>query len=245
MHKIRITILLLMTALLLAAGAVLPGIVAAVQEDGQMNEVGYSPIQSVELKLTEEQESLPMLGKLSLFNDGGLYAVSEDEAAMTREDVREAVERELAHYYEWEMIPYNWVDSSFIATPYLAYGTDNDAMYSIFWEVAIYCDSENSFSLNLYVDDETGKILSLHFDSVWPLEIYDLQVYLDLFHQIYFESLGMTESAEYWENNGLVEDISQNSGGIPAVRYTFGDMIYGEVNVEFYVYSRGFYTLLP
>lgn len=244
MHKIRITILLLMMALLLTAGAVLPGIVAAVQDDEKAGEVGYSPIQSIELKLTEERETLPMLGKLSLLNEG-LYSISEDEASMTQEDVREAVERELAPYYEWEMIPYNWKDPTFIATPYLAYGAENDAMYCIFWEVAVYCDAENPFSLNLYVDDDTGKILWLHFDSGSSLEIYDQQSYLELFHQIYFDSLGMTESAQFWEENELVEDISQNSGAISAVRYTFGDMIYGEINIEFYVYSQGFYILLP
>lgn len=244
MHKVKNTILLLLTVLLLTAGAVLPAIVAAVQEDVQMNEAGYSPMQSVELQLTGERETLPMLGKLSLLNEG-LFSILEDEASMTPEEVREAVERELAPYYEWEMIPYNWKDPTFIATPYLACDADNDAMYCIFWEVAIYCDAENSFSLNLYVDDDTGKILWLHFDSGSPLELYDRQSYLELFHQIYFDSLGMTESAQFWEENELVEDISRNSGAISAVRYTFGDMIYGEINIEFYVYSRGFYILFP
>ena len=239
MRKLKTLLVLLLTLALITAGANLPKIVSAVRDRTAGNEVQYGTMQSVELVLSEEPETLPAIAKLALMR-GTFYRISESEAEMTHGEVVTAVEKALAPYYEWEMISCSWDDAQITLTPYFVNNPNDEDHYSIFWEVAAVWELQENYYLNLYLDDETGKILFLDYKSGTALEVYDLQSYLNLFRDIFLASLGVDGDASTWNDMGMEEDIS--ASGTAAARYVFSNGEYSEVVIGFYVYSHGFYS---
>lgn len=248
MGKLKNPIFLLITVLVLAACSALPRIVAAVQDSTAVNSIHYSSMQSVALELSEEQASLTIFEKLSLIGKGYFYDLAEDKAAMTQTDVTEAVKTNLGPYYYLDLVPYNWSDYEMKAAPYFVYGTENSETYCIIWVVSISWGSnkEDYSSLDLYVDDDTGKILYVHYHSAASLSMYTLDAYVTAFCDAYFDSLGMDDlldNPNAYDVTLLYEDLGQNSAD-PGARYTMYHHQYGQLVFEFIVYEQGFYMTI-
>lgn len=246
MNKVKLVLFLLLAVLLTVVVAILPQAAAVMQDRAIHSQAKYGPIQTVQLNFENNAEvaQIPTMGKLAMMRQS-FYSISEDKASMTQEEVLKAVETGLLPYYENGLMFNQWDTAGKYITPYIAYGVNNE--YCIFWSVAFSLDAdEGYYILHLYIDDESGKILWLDYQTaylcfteeeriaqIWPLA------------DTYFNSLEMEESAEYWETNGLVEDIYSDSVNITAMRYRFGDVVYGEITVDFYIHENGFYVLFP
>ena len=243
MTKLKTLLSLLLTLGLLAVCALLPGIVAAVQDHAAENNAGYSSIRSVSLELSEEREVQQILGRLALIRDGSFYNVAAANASMTQEEVQEAVKYGLAPYYDLELLPDYWTDTSVKAAPYFVY---DDETYCILWVVSVAWGggvvnaSEIQYSLDLYVDDETGKILYVHYHGAEPLEAY-----AEIFADAYFESLGMPDILKDPAADGIEEvlhdALEQGADSDVGVRYILIHEQYDELILEFMTYDQGFY----
>lgn len=94
---------------------------------------------------------------------------------------------------------------------------------------------------------QTGKILCLRY------EVYDSysmdgvfkrsKTIVDALTDNYILQLGLTEAAEYAEPIGAGVEYVERDGGVSRALYSFGDAIYGEINLEFFMEGPGGFNL--
>lgn len=244
MKKLKIPLLILLTIMLLIAGAALPTIVAAVQDSATVNKSGYSDIQSVELVFSDSNNAGSLLGKLALIRDGTSYMVSPSETVISLGQIEQIVEECLAPYYQAELIPYNWKNYELSAVPCLIYSSLD---YGIFWTVTLTME-DCAHVVDMYIDDETGLPLDIHYKSSTPLEQYTAWGYLDAISNAYFESNGISKILAEPEDFGVSAVFLDNSGlrarDDKFLVYTLTTQTYGELQFHFYLYEQGFYVML-
>ena len=249
MGKRIIPILSLFTVILLIAGASLPAIAASVQDSTTVNHSGYSQMKSMELEFGEEKETLPMMGKLALLGHMESVNIDSSQASMTENEVFQAAETLMADYENAGI--FQWFDVTLrSATPKLGIDLNDPNNFLVYWTVSFINENDYSRSLNLDIDDETGKILCIRYDvydsysmdGVWERN----KTIMDAFTDVFFSLLGMTEAKEFAESIAAGYEYSEVDGGVSYAEYSFGDAIYGEIHVAFCVEGPGgFYLYFP
>lgn len=246
MRKWKIPLLIVITVVLLAVCAILPAIAAAVQDKGIFNSSGFGEIESLKLDFSD-MEVTPLLQKLALLRDGSFYTVSPNKTRIRQSEIDQLVKDGLAIYYQDELIPYNWQIYEFNAAPHLVYNDADKDTYAIFWVVSIHWPDTGDV-LSLYVDDETGLILHLHYSSAKALNVYTGRGYLDTLSNAYFSSTGISDILADLEAFGA-EWFTFDDAGLRAKNdkyycYSIYHPDYGVLEIQFWIYQNGFYTLI-
>lgn len=244
MRKLKIPVLILITIALLAVGATLPAIAAAVQDQTIVNHSSFGDMESLKLDFSDP-EVTPLLQKLALLRDGSFYTVSPDKTKIRQSEVEQLVKEGLALYYQNELIPYNWQKYEFSALPHLVYSNADQDTYAIFWVVDIRWPETEDY-LSLYLDDETGLILYMHYGTASALDVYTAQGYLDALSDAYFASTGLSNILADPEEFGA-EWIEFDDAGVYAKNdkyyvHTIHHPDYGVLEIQFWLYQNGFYT---
>ena len=245
MRKMRLPLILLLTGALIVIGAFLPGIVSAVIDRTVMGKSENASMQSVQLEFSGETwEPDDMMKKLAVEQIMYTIPISAKDASMTEEEVYAAVEDCMEKYVSNGI--FSWFEDTYRMTEtYLAVSPDN---MNIIWAVNIVRKDDPYQNLFLHLDDETGKILYLDYVSYDPDGAFypeDQSYVLDAFAGIYFEQLGLTDltDPDPYAQYPAAEEIQEND--VWCRRYTFPDTEYGEIILEFYVKSTGFYISFP
>lgn len=218
--------------------AYLPKMAAAMQDKEILTQPQYESMQSVQLEI---RENLSALGKLALvrnMSSGNNIEVSTEEALMSIEEVNVAADKALAPYIsagliqpfeesyrEWRLL-WMWDD-------------ENLEINGIVWEGYIVGKQDE---VNVLIDDETGNILFIQGHSNFIVEYSMQEELLSRFCEIYFGSLRITDFANFETQDLVGLYIGDAAHGI---RYRFGDLEYGESNIDFYIYPHGFYVAFP
>lgn len=166
---------------------------------------------------------------------------------MTETEVYAAVDRCMADYVDAGI--FQWFKYTYrMAEPFLGIDSDRISNMGILWGVRYVNEKTPYQSLFVHIDDETGKILYLRYEDNGKETVYpekspeyaaQMNSVLDRFTQIFFDQLGLSETKQYYDSNGLVE-AEEVDGGIYLRRYLMGDMEYGELTIEFYALPNGF-----
>ena len=248
MRNFKISLLILLTILLLAGFAALPVIAASLQDNRVVNQAGYQQIQTIKLDYGNEKETLPIMGKLALFSIMQTIDIDSSQASMTQEEAFLAAETQIKAYEEAGI--FQWFDVAHrSATPKLGIDPNDATNYVVFWTVTYISEKKQNQTLILDIDDETGKILcirhevyqSYSMDGVWERN----QKIMNEFTSIYFSQLGMTAEKESAEEVRSFE-YYERDGGVSNALYSFGDVTYGEISIDFYVEGAGgFYLYFP
>lgn len=246
MRKLKIPVLILITIALLAVGASLPAIAAAVQDQTIVNHSSFGDMESLKLDFSDP-EVTPLLQKLALIRDGSFYTVSPSKTKIRQSGIEQLVKDGLALYYQDELIPYNWDNYEFSSVPHLVYNDADKDTYAIFWVVSIHWPDSGDV-LSLYVDDETGLILYLHYSTASAMDVYTAQGYLDVLSNAYFASTGISDILAKPEAFGA-EWIEFDDAGVYAKNdkyyvHSIYHPDYGVLEIQFWVYQNGFYTLI-
>lgn len=249
MRNLKTSFLILLTILLLAGFAALPVIAASLQDSRAVNQSGYQQMQTIKLDYGSGKETLPMMGKLALFSTMQTIDIDPSQASMTQEEAFQAAETQMKAYEEAGI--FQWFDVGLrSAAPQLGIDPNDANNFIVFWAVSYDSTTGPGRSLFLNIDDETGKILGIHYDvydsysmdGVWEQN----QKIMNAFTDIYFSQLGMTEAKEYAESIEAGYAYFDRDGGVSNALYSFGDATYGEINIEFYVEGPGgFYLYFP
>lgn len=244
MRKLKIPVLILITIALLAVGATLPAIAAAVQDQAVVNHSSFGDMESLKLDFSDPGAT-PLLQKLTLIRDGSFYTVSPSKTRIRQSEIEQLVKEGLALYYQDELIPYNWQKYEFSALPHLVYSNADQDTYAIFWVVDIRWPETEGY-LSLYLDDETGLILYLHYGTASALDVYTAQEYLDALSNAFFASTGLSDILADPEEFG-VEWVMFDDAGVYEKNdkyyvHTIHHPDYGVLEIQFWVYQNGFYT---
>lgn len=227
MRKGKYIIVLFLTVVFIAAGALLPQLAARMQDAAVHGKISYRNMDEISLQFTE----LSVFEKFRLLSDGYQVTLPESSARMSVDELRAALERELAPYYQEGLLQRPLSDYSMNCQLMLHYLIDSTELSNIFWSVSLYRDGEDWQVLELQVDDKTGKIMKIyHESSSYLFEEWELPEKLTAFYHIYLDALDL-EDGKDWENAN--EDYSQ------AV-FRWGDILYGETEIAFLVNPHHF-----
>lgn len=249
MRRIRIVLILLLTAALIITGAFLPRITTAVMDLTTAAKVSTAPMQSVQLdfRSTGQQDSGSILKKLALEQSMYTVPITAKDASMTEEEVFAAVETCMDMYVSSGI--FSWFEETYrMAEPYLAIAADDTDNASVIWAVHFVHEDDPYRNLFLHLDDETGKILYLDYVTYDPDSTFypeDQAYALETFTGIFFEQLGLTDLADSNSSSLNTAAERMQDGDVWCLRFTFPDTQYGEVVLEFYVKPTGFYILFP
>lgn len=235
MRKLISALILVLTLVVIAASAFLPQIVAAVQDGAMMNKTQYGSLQSVRLEIREE---LPALAKIALVSDmSNCIAIDPEDAAMNEAEAHAAANTALEPYLSAGLMePYKESYSEW--RPLLIQSPTIPELNGIVWEGMIVGDTDVYYVIQVWIDDATGDLLRIDFCSNYLIEKDLREDYLNTFCDIYFTNLGITYYEQYRTDDLISEYLDQ---GTRAVCYRFGDIVYGEINVELFVNQYGFH----
>ena len=246
MKKLRNTLLLLLTAVLIALGAVLPKITAALVDRETVIQTGSRDMTPIALDVNGEVRSLSAVEKIDLLRKGQMIAITEKEAAMTEADVNAALEIAMREYEDAGI--FGWFDfDAWNVQPMLCIDPNSPENYAIFWDVTIINKMAPYQTLGVDIDDETGKIYSIRYDiygeyslnGVWERNMATM----DAFVHVYLTQLGFLDEQQNVE---------------PRIEYgeLDGEVLYGglflqneddgQTAIDFYVTGTGsFWNYFP
>lgn len=242
MGKWKNIVLLLLTAVTIAACAALPQLISYFQDDAAIGQIHYEPLPNIMLTIQGE-EAAPPLKKLAMMArmDGGLE-LSESMASMNAADAE-------ARFYEIMQL---YIDAGLInafdpvvyeSRCMLASVTSDPSLNGIIWMATfISGDDQNFAQFDAAIDDDTGKLLAVSYTGDKVLSEGERDLYLSVLPNLYFTSLDMDDYVYYVTTDMSDAYIGENN---LAVRYRFEDAIYGEVSVDFYIDEYGFYNQFP
>lgn len=245
MRNFRIILLILLTGMIVAAFAGLPSMVGSWQDRSEASRSGSELLQRITLDLHDENETMPILKKLAMLDDVEVISINSTEiTAMTEEEVYLAAQMQMAAYeeagiFQWFPVDLCWAQLK------LGFDPEDATNYVVFWTVGY---SSQDRRLLLDIDDETGKILTICYDVYGTYDSNNLwernRKIMDSFTDIYFSQLGLTEMAEAAESIPACYEYCERDGDVSNAIYQFGDALYGEIDMEFYVTAPGGFSLV-
>lgn len=235
-------------ALVLILGmALLPQGIAGISDYLTNEKPGTASIQNVELALNSDKTEEPgyMMRKLALEQRMTTIPIKPEQATMTKEEVLTAALDGMAVYVEAEV--FEWFEYDFSAVdPYLGVDTENKNNNSIFWTVTLSRPYEPYQDLFLHIDDETGKILFLSYET-YGQDQYKyyyqenqrlmMEGLVDAF--LWPLNLTLGQLSEYEGLLGCSVEEQELTDDVTCVVYTYEDAAYGTIRVDFQITPRG------
>ena len=232
MSKVKYVPVLLAALALIFLGAFLPRLVAAAGDEAILGKAGFDQMQSMEFEL---HKNIPSMGKLAMMaNLNSAVEIQASKASMTEQEAMEASRSALrayvdagllAEYSEWQVTTRAYLASG---------GTAN----GVFWIVEVYTDAEALRCIQTIVDDETGALLGVRAEDQQYRGSELRTEYMYMAADLFFSGLGIDSYSSFAED----ELKGDSEKGNTALRYRFGDAVYGEVNVDVCVWQYGFYV---
>jgi len=244
MNPSKTGLALVLTVLILAAMALLPGTLGIIRDLLENEKPGSAPMQSVELSIGDDRTDEPgyMLRKLALEQRMTTVPIEISRASMTEEEVIAAAQNGMTAYMEAGL--FTWFEYSFCAAEaYLGVDPVDESNHSIFWGVSFTANTDSGQpyqSLFLHIDDETGKILYLDYETYGP-EMRDFyypenqQLAMEGFVEAFLRPLHLTagQLTEYTDLTRVSAVEQDTTDEVTCVMYTFEDAHYGIIHAAF------------
>lgn len=247
MSKIKTVSGVLLAFVLIVGMALLPRGVARISDHLTNGKQGTASMQSVELALysNQSEESGYMIRKLALEREMTTIPIRPTQAKMTEEEVFTAALNGMKAYTEAKV--FEWFDYQYSsAEPYLGIDPEDKSNNMIFWGVNFSVEDKLYHNLFLHIDDETGKILFLAYETDGPdkFNYYypeNQQVMMEEFVNSFFSPLNLTGDQLSQYENLLRSDaiVQPTTDDVTCVVYTFVDEEYGTIRVEFRILPTG------
>lgn len=248
MRKMKTPLVLLITVLVLTLLAVMPRIVAVISDLCANRQPSSAPMPSIVLQFSESKTLDPgaMLQRLALEQNMNTIPIVAEQALMTEAEAYAAVEKLMQEYCDSGI--FDWFDYSHrSAQPYLAMDPDDTTNFGIVWAVNFVHEDDPYENLFVHLDDTTGRILYMDYYTVEERFPPEEQAYVfEPLVTIFLNQLGLMYANDYFGENVDTQVTEQQVGDDGyMVRYTFRDIEYGEIVLEFHVAPHGFYTTMP
>lgn len=242
MGKLKTVIILIVTLCLIVVCALLPVIIGTIQDSSAQNHAGHTAIRSVALNISSAQ-GLSTVEKLILLNNNNSYTISEKEAKMTAMQALSCVKTHIEHYIDAGLLPY-------LEAPYSEYQTtpalcidDTTQAHCVVWAVCI--ENSGSNLLTAVVDDETGIILSIEFQSYeqrYDLTVEEKMYHMDVFTDLFLNQPNLNDISISGDIAPNYEEPPQGADYLSRY-YSLTDEAGNEVVIVFQFDPRGsFYT---
>ena len=254
MRRIKTFLIMFLSFLALSLFALLPHFISAAVDAVESKTVNTAPIPPVDIALANDETAKPgyMLRKLALESTMTTIPISPEKAKLSLDEVLTAARDGMAYYAEANM--FDWFEYTFFsAQPYLGIDPKSPNNTMIFWGVTICTESEPYHGLFLHIDDETGSILYLDYETHGPdqsryVEQEDQHLMMEGFVDSFLRPLNLT-AGQLTDNpvfpvdvNAYAQDLS---GNVTYAAYTFESAEYKPIHVVFKISPTGFCVNCP
>lgn len=234
--------LVLLSFAVLVLGALLPGILADIQE--QSYAPGFAAMNSVELQLRSDG-NISLKDAISLVcNSTNTVEVGEEMTTRTAAEVMDLAEELLQPYLELGLIIAPGLDvrsQTYSCVPNLVVSEGEAASSVIFWQVLILFDEEEP-ALRLAIEDQTGALAALDYHYSKTDYVYSGVTYfvpdatLETLCKIYLDGLG----EEFTEYTPTVAQTYTDADGVTAQHWNFSwEGTFGPAGISFDVWPYG------
>ncbi len=246
MYKLRTALLLLLVmAVILGCGA-LPKIAGSIADGVNQNVPGFAHISAISFT-----PSVPGTDTMQYYLDrlalhGNMYSmpVKTEVATMTEEDVLSAAMEQIGAYESLGvLLPFE--DSSIQVEPLFAIDINDVENTAVYWTVYANTTTKPADSLLIYLDDATGKIISMNFESTDGLyEDCTVDERRELIDRIAMTFMGQfapesdTLASRIYEVNEV--EFGKNSTSYEYILSGFGENKTRYVTIRVVLYNRGF-----
>lgn len=252
--KLRNALILLLSAAVILAGAVLPEWVGTWQDNTGSGQVSYAKVSEVQLEFSGSESSLSMRNKLAMLAGNTIsMEIPESLAKLSSADLGNIVEDTISKYQDLGLMASNLTVNLREQQPYLIYWDDSKTRSNIFWDVHVYFDGD--LSMSLIVDDQTKTVCTLSYGRPdgWYPEYADvnkqaLSADAQTLCQAVLEELG-SEFSNYDPATIMTsvntEWYETEDGYLCFSTYiTWSDILFGQIYLSFYVNPSGFSTYI-
>lgn len=249
MKKLKTILLCVATLALVILCASLPRLTAIIADKKAEKAPVYKAIQPISLEVQEGSEAFSMLEKLSLYANGQSLIVKSTKATKTEDQIKACVEAFMSRCQASEIYQ-GFQPSSATVTTKFVYDVGDSSKSIIVWRYYATMlepikdspmQETELRALDVIVDDETGKILSVSFDHYGVGYNQDglsernrsrVEPLIDM----YFSQLGLLEKAEIAEASmGKLYEYTETDLGVTEVHYTILDPACGTIKITFAV----------
>lgn len=251
MHKFKAACAVGISLALIGGMALLPKAIAGISDGLNGGKPGTAPMHGVELAVYSNQADEPgyMLRKLALEQGMTTIPISPEAAAMREEEVLDAAMEGMAAYVDAGV--FEWFEYTFFsAEPYLGMDPKNQSNNSVFWSVQFTHGDKPYRDLFLHIDDETGSILYLSYETYGPEAsryetLENRRLMMEGFVDAFFSPLKLTasEMSEYKNFIGVEAKEYNTPDEAAIVSYTYEDAVYGAVHVTFHISPEGLHVI--
>ena len=223
--------MIFITALIIVISSMLPMLMAAVEDIIADDNICYEEIKTVQLF-----KELNDFQRMYLLEHGVTASISEERTSLKREQMQEVVVNILCDYYARGYILSPISDFSIVeCEPVLYYSNTESNLSGIFWKIQMELWDELGQSIYLCVDDQTGKALLVSYDCLEP--VYDKDSWYFMIETIYF----IYQSRMDWYSiNGDYREETEKRKEKNVIHYSIGDVLYGEIGMDFIISENGF-----
>lgn len=247
MRKWMIRLVLLVTVAIVGICGLLPGVYAKIQDRVMEGNVEYAPVKTVSFQAKSD-----MMEKLFFLRDGYKVPLSERGSDIDVDKMYQRVPELLNEFFEIaiaEGVTYEFIDPEVInklgVSAKKVFLTEANDASPIFWLVEIpYSDGNVIFSL--WIDDETGNILSMDYQSEYQLfDDHKLDEVLSLIQTAYYAQSGfesiLDEKNYSVTDTPINEEVIEDKKGSVEVWDRYTDPLYGDLSIYFNVNNNGFF----
>lgn len=253
MHRLHAVFSILISLALLAGLALLPNVIAGISDFLSNGKPGTAAIEPVELTVYSNRTDEPgyMMRKLALYQTMTTIPISPDQAKMSEEEVLTAAIDGMTLYMEANM--FEWFEYHYSsAEPYIGIDPGDKSKNMIFWAVTFAVKKDPYHNLFLHIDDETGKILYMKYETDGPdrFNYYypdNQRLMMEGFVDSFFRPLNLVSHQLSEYKNLVSQNVAERklTDDVTCVRYTFEDSEYGIIIVEFTISPKGFLVSYP
>lgn len=259
--KKRMILIVVGVLVLVALCAGLPGLTSMFMDKQAQNAPVFNDIHPVEQ--ISDTDTLTMLERLWLYSNGKSVDIKPANATKTEAEIKKCVEAFLSPCRAAGI----YQDVTFLypaVTTKLIYDVDDPSQTMIIWEYyatnfQTTADGQyfgETWAINVIVDDETGKVLSIRVDhhmvdeetgKVIPVQFDHYNVShsikdiwernkkrIEPLEKLYFAQLGWTEQAEAAKASPQNYEYLERDTGVTEMHYTFADSTHG-VKINLFV----------
>lgn len=247
MNRIKTVFAAALALVIVAAMAFLPRWMAGMSDALSNEKPGSASIQSVELALHSDQTEEPgyMLRKLALEQRMKTIPIQPEQANLSKIEAITAALKAMEAYEKAGV--FEWFEYTFSdAEPYLGVDPENKNNNSVFWGVTFSREEKPYHNLLLHVDDETGKILYLSYETYGTdahkyYEPENQRLMMEDFVDAFFTPLDLASDQMREYKNLVGVDAAEQAllDDAAIVEYNYEDAAYGNVFVTFMVSPNG------
>lgn len=248
MRRLNATGAILLALLLIAGMAMLPRGIAGISDLLTNEKAGTASMQTVELDFYSAKKDEPgyMMRKLALEQRMTTVPIKPEQAKMTEAEVLRAATDGMTPYIEANM--FKWFEYQYCSTePYLCIDSENKNNNTICWGVTFAVENKPYHNLFLHIDDETGKILYINYETDGPdkYSYYypdNQRLMMEGFVDSFFGPLNLASHQLSEYKNLVSQTVAEQklTDDVTCVRYTFEDSLYGTINMDFQISPTGF-----